>query len=96
MNRPADIELHAFRSQLIDDVTRVTERSSQTIQFRHDESVALPACRKRDPKTWAFPVSAGQTVIGVDIPFIDAQLHEGIALRGQILFVCGYPRVSDE
>ena len=96
MNRAANIELDPFRGQLINDVTRVTQRSGQTIQLRDDESVALPACGECDAEPGAFPVRAGEAVVGVDVSVVDAQLHEGVALRGQVLFVCGYPRVSDE
>ena len=81
MNRPADIELHAFRGQLIDDVARIAEGPSQTIQLRHNESVALTARGTRDPKAWAFPVGAGQAMIGADIPVINAQLHDCSGIR---------------
>jgi hypothetical protein len=49
MNRPADVELDPFRGQLIDDVTRIAERFSQTVKFRHHECVALTARGGGDP-----------------------------------------------
>lgn len=46
VHRAADVEPYATGSELVDDVARVRDRASKSIQFRDEERVAAAARRK--------------------------------------------------
>jgi hypothetical protein len=61
-----DAEAYALRCELVDDVFSVAERACEPVEFRDDQSVAVPARRQSFSKSGPGPVGAGKSVIGVD------------------------------
>ena len=81
--------------ELVGDVTCVGNRSGQPVELGHDQRVAAAHRGKRLVETGTRASAPGQPVVGVDAPGIHPELHQGAALRGEVLPISGAAGVSD-
>jgi len=90
---PPRLSLDLALGEFVEDVPGVWQGPGQPVQFGHHERVTAVAGGKGEPQTWSVTVRAGQAVIDVDPVIADAERGKTVALRGQILMLCGHPRV---
>ena len=96
VERPAEGQFHASFPELGGDGARIQDGPGQSVEFRHDQRVALAHGGEGLVEAGAGAGRAGEAVIGVDAILGDAKLQERLALGGQILPVGGTALVSDE
>ena len=96
VNGSTDAEFDAFDGEFIDDVFRIPKRTGKPVEFGNHEGVAVPARGEGFSKTGSCSVGAGESVVGVDQVRSNAEVLQGVSLGGEVLFVRGYARVSDQ
>ena len=92
----SDAELHVLRSELVDDVFRVSEGTRQPVEFGNHQGVPASARGKGFPKTRSSSVGAREAVVGIDQGGSHAQSFQGVLLGREILFVCGHACISNQ
>ena len=92
----ADAEFDTFDGELVDDVFRIPQGASQSVEFGNHEGVAVPAGGQGFSQAWSCSVGAGESVVGVDQVRSNAEGFQGVLLGGEILLVRGYACVSDQ
>jgi hypothetical protein len=92
---PAEVEAHAARGQLVDDVPGVGHGASQSVELADHEGVAGATGRQRLAEAGSGAVGAGEAVVDVDPLGLDPEGGEGVALGSEVLGVRRDPCVSD-
>ncbi|MET3934128.1 hypothetical protein ABIE00_002174 [Arthrobacter sp. OAP107] len=95
MQRPADVQLHPVRCEVVRDLMRVPDGAGQPVKFRHHEGVAASARGQRFTQSWAVRVAASEAMIDIDTIWFDAHGRQGIPLDSEVLFVGGNPCVAN-
>ena len=95
MDGRAEGERHALPLQLLGNVARIRNGAGQTVQLRHDQSVALADGSQRLGEAGPVPSGPGQSVIRVDPVLGHAKPEQGFYLRLEVLGVCRAASVSD-
>jgi len=92
----ADVEFHLACGQFVGDVAGIGHRSSESIEFAHNQDVATATRREGFPQTRAGPVGAGQPMINIDTIRRHTKRGESIPLRREVLRIGGTSGVSDQ
>jgi len=91
---PVEVEPHAARSQLVDDVPGVGHGPGQPVELADHEGVAGATGRQRLAEAGSGAVGAGEAVVDVDPLGLNPE-GGGVALGSEVLSVRRDPRVSD-
>lgn len=71
-------------------------RAGEAVECGDDEDGDGASGGESFSETWAGPVDAGESVVGVDGVGLDAECVEGVELHGEILPTGGDAGVADE
>ena len=96
VERPAEGQFHASFLELASDGAGIRDGPGEAVEFRHDQRVAIAHGGESLIEAGSGAGCAGESVVGVDAIWGDAEFQEGLALGGQILLVGGTAGVSDE
>ena len=96
VERSSEGQFHAAFLKLVGDGAGIRDGPGEAVEFGHDQGVALAYGGEGLVEAGAGAAGAGESVVGVDAIWGDAEFQEGLSLGGQILPVGGAARVSDE